>query len=209
MQRPEIASGLDEGSAPGTGTSRSLLERVRTAEASAWEQLVSLYAPLVYHWCRPFSLQEADLADIVQEVFKAVAANIALFRKEKASDTFRGWLRTITRNKAHDFLRRRGREPTGAGGTDAQWRLTQIAQPDPREKDCDDQQVQGGFYRRVLELIRQEFEERTWQAFWKTTVEGQSARDAGAELSMTSGAVRVAKCRVLQRLRLELRDLGE
>jgi len=209
MKRSENAPEHTDGSTPTTGTSRSLLDRIRADEPSAWEQLVALYAPLVYHWCRRFSLQEADLADIVQEVFKAVAGHIAAFRKEKPADTFRGWLRTITRNKAHDFLRQRAQEPAGAGGTDAQQRLAQVAEAEPRDESTPERQVQGGFYHRVLELIRQEFEERTWQAFWKTAIEERAARDVAAELSMTSGAVRVAKCRVLQRLRQELRDLGE
>jgi RNA polymerase sigma-70 factor (ECF subfamily) len=56
-------------------------------------------------------------------------------------------------------------------------------------------------------MIRSEFEERTWQAFWRTAVDGLTAADVGAELHMKSGAVRVAKCRVLQRLREELGDI--
>jgi RNA polymerase sigma-70 factor (ECF subfamily) len=61
----------------------------------------------------------------------------------------------------------------------------------------------------VLDLIRPEFAERTWQAFWRTAIEGGSAPEVAAELSMSAGAVRVAKSRVLQRLREELGDLIE
>jgi RNA polymerase sigma-70 factor (ECF subfamily) len=38
-------------------------------------------------------------------------------------------------------------------------------------------------------------------------VEGRSAADAGAEINMKPGAVRVAKSRVLMRLRRELGDV--
>jgi RNA polymerase sigma-70 factor (ECF subfamily) len=58
-------------------------------------------------------------------------------------------------------------------------------------------------------LIRGEFSERTWQAFWRTAVEGRAAKDVGAELAMSPGAVRVAKSRVLHRLREELGDPTE
>lgn len=57
---------------------------------------------------------------------------------------------------------------------------------------------------RQLDLIRSEFEPRTWQAFWRSAVDGQTAKEVADELSMCPGAVRVAKSGVLQRLREEL-----
>src|SRR5262245_44720895 len=110
------------GAHPSSATPRSLLDQARADDPSAWERLVHLYAPLVLHWCRGGHLQEQDIADVFQEVFQAVAAHLTTFRKERAGDTFRGWLRTITRNKLRDHFRRRGREPEGVGGTDAQRR---------------------------------------------------------------------------------------
>jgi RNA polymerase sigma-70 factor (ECF subfamily) len=44
-------------------------------------------------------------------------------------------------------------------------------------------------------------------AFRETVLAARPAVDVAAELGMTPGAVRVAKCRVLQRLREELADL--
>src|SRR5262249_27343274 len=76
-----------------SATPRSLLERVKSSEAGAWERLVELYAPLVHHWCRRWELQDQDRADILQEVFHAVVMHIGDFRKETERDTFRGWLR--------------------------------------------------------------------------------------------------------------------
>ncbi|HJT78637.1 MAG TPA: sigma-70 family RNA polymerase sigma factor [Gemmataceae bacterium] len=189
-------------------TSRSLLDRARADDAAAWDRLVGLYAPLVLHWCRRWGLREEDAADVFQEVFQAVATHLAGFRKEAPGDTFRGWLRTITHNKVRDHFRRRGREPGGVGGSEAQRRLAQIPAP-PEEESADDERAEQGLFHRALELIRGEFEERTWQAFWRTAVEGGAAHDVAAELGMSPGAVRVAKSRVLQRLREELGDLQE
>src|SRR5438105_11562758 len=81
-----------------TETSLGLLERARTDDAAAWGRLVALYAPLVFHWCRRWGLQEEDAADVFQEVFRSVASHLGGFRKERAGDTFRGWLRTIARS---------------------------------------------------------------------------------------------------------------
>jgi RNA polymerase sigma-70 factor (ECF subfamily) len=192
-----------------TATPPSLLQRVQANDAAAWERLVGLYAPLVYGWCRAWDLQDQDVADVFQEVFQAVAAHVRDFRKD-TKGTFRGWLRAITRNKVHDHFRRLGREPGGVGGTEAQQRLDQLPGPAPPEEDsAAETDAERGLFRRALELIRGDFEERTWQAFWQTTVEGRSPKDVAADLSMTSGAVRVAKSRVLRRLRQELGDLGD
>ncbi|HEV3006324.1 MAG TPA: sigma-70 family RNA polymerase sigma factor, partial [Pirellulales bacterium] len=167
-----------------------------------------LYGPLVYHWCGRWNLQDCDRADVFQEVFQAVSSHIGQFRKSKPGDTFRGWLRTITRNKVHDLFRRLGREPAAEGGTAAGMRLAQLPALDHDAPVDDDDLAETGLYRRAMELIRGEFEPRTWQAFWATAVDDRSAKDVGEELSMSPGAVRVAKSRVLQRLREELGELS-
>jgi RNA polymerase sigma-70 factor (ECF subfamily) len=193
---------------PSTSTSRSLLQRVRADDPAAWERLVGLYAPLVYHWCRQYGVQEHDAADVFQEVFQSVAAHIGTFRREKPGDTFRGWVRTITHNKVLDHFRRRGREPQATGGSDAKQRLSQApAESDASDDYSRDGALERGLFHRALEFIRGDFEERTWRAFWRTAVDGESAQDVATELGMSSGAVRVAKSRVLQRLREELGDL--
>lgn len=186
-------------------TSRSLLVRLKTADSAAWDRLVVLYAPLVQHWCRQQGLPARDVADVMQEVFQSVAANIERFHGENPGDTFRGWLRTITRHKVVDLFRKRAQQPQAAGGTEALLRLGQLADPESLDEGSDSEQAPvRSLFERALGLIRSEFEERTWQAFWRTAVEDQPAAEVAAALSMTAGAVRVAKCRVLQRLREEL-----
>jgi RNA polymerase sigma-70 factor, ECF subfamily len=182
-------------------TSRSLLGQARAGDASAWDRLSTLYAPLVFHWCRLRGLRDADAADVVQDVFQAVAANLGPFRKREPGDTFRGWLRTITENKIRDHYRRTSRETEAVGGTDVLHRLSQVPAPPMTGSAASDDDPDGGFLRRLLEIVRPDFEERTWQAFWRTVVDGQSPGDVGHELAMSPGAVRVAKCRVLKRLR--------
>src|SRR5207237_10661180 len=113
----------------GTSTSRSLLARLHTNDPEAWDRLITLYAPLVWTWCRKLDLASQDREDVFQEVFKAVAIHYQGFHKDRPGDTFRGWLRTITKNKVHDHFRRLRREPIGAGGSEAQFRWTQVRDP--------------------------------------------------------------------------------
>ena len=192
-----------------SGTSRSLLDRARGHDPAAWERLVGLYAPLVHYWCRRWGLPEDDAPDVFQDVFGAVAARLGGFRRDPAGGTFRGWLRTITRNKVNDAFRRRRREPAGVGGSEAQARLLRVPGPAPADDDGPADAGVPALLRRGLELIRGEFEPRTWQAFWRTAVDGRAPKDVADELGMSGGAVRVAKSRVLHRLREVLGDYGE
>jgi RNA polymerase sigma-70 factor, ECF subfamily len=193
-------------------TSRSLLVRVRNDEEDAWTRLVDLYTPLVCYWCRQNGLAEQDLPDVAQEIFQAVARNIERFRDDGPNSTFRGWLRTVTRSKVADLFRRKGKEPDAAGGTDAQFRFNQLVDKhSPAAQDDDDSaglsEERRVLFRQALELIQRDFEERTWNAFWKVAVEGRPTADVAEELNMKPGTVRVSRCRVLGRLREEFGDL--
>lgn len=205
---PRKPSNNGEGS--GGSTSRSLLSRLRNADAAAWNRLVVLYAPLVHHWCRQFGLPTREAADVLQDVFQSVATNLDRFHRDAPGDSFRGWLRTITRSKVMDHFRRRSGQPEAAGGTEALQRLGQFPAPetleDGDERPADEAPVRA-LFESALSLIRPEFEDRTWQAFWRTAVDDQSAPAVATELGMSAGAVRVAKCRVLQRLREELGEM--
>ena len=188
-----------------TSTSRSLLARVHGNDAAAWDRLVALYTPLVWHWCRKMQLPRQDSADVFQEVFRAVATHIRDFHRDRPGDTFRGWLRTITRNKVHDHFRARSREPQAAGGSEARAWWARL--PEIRDTEEALEGDERRLFRQALELIKAEFQDRTWLAFWRVVVEGKAPQTVAEELNMNPGAVRVAKCRVLHRLRLELGDL--
>ena len=198
-----------DGGRPFDATSLSLLARVRTNQPGSWERLVDLYAPLVYHWCRRGGLGPEDAADVFQEVFRSVSMHIVAFRRDRAGDTFRGWLRAIARNKIRDHFRRQEGQANAAGGTDAQLRLLAVADPVPDEEDPEETGLLRGQVRQALETLRGEFEPRTWQAFWKVQIDGASTAEAGAALGMTPAAVRKARLRVLRRMREELGDLVE
>jgi RNA polymerase sigma-70 factor (ECF subfamily) len=204
----EINQG-SEGSRSSAATSRSLVARVQADEPDAWDRLVKLYAPLVLQWCRCDGLRDQDAADIFQDVFQAVVASVGRFRRERAGDTFRGWLRRITQNKVRDHFRRLGREVSGVGGSSAQEWLAQLPEPLLADDDPAPEESECGLFAQALGQIRSEFEDRTWAAFWQTALEGRGAKDVAADLSMSPGAVRVAKSRVLQRLREELGDVWE
>ncbi len=195
----------------GGSTSRSLLNDAKCADAAAWERLVKLYTPLVASWCRRWRVAEQDIVDVLQDVFTAVASNLDRFRKDRPTDTFRGWLNVIARNKTMDYFNRRNHEPAGAGGTEASMRLHELRDTSEyceseTEATRDEDLVFNAVLLRALESIKAEFHDRTWNAFWKVVVEGRLTSDVASELNMKPGTVRVSKSRVLLRLRQELGD---
>ncbi len=183
------------------GTSTSLIGRVKRRDADAWSVMARLYGPLVYGWARQCGLQDQDAADVVQEVFQSVARAIDGFDHDGDGSTFRGWLWTIARNAVRQQARRRARQPEALGGTDANNRWREVPEIAENATDPSGTNVQAMLAHRAIRIIQQEFEPRTWEAFWRTTVDGQSAAEIANELGMTPQAIRQAKYRVLCRLR--------
>ena len=198
--------------------SSSLLVGVRTFRADAWSRLLHIYGPLVFHWCTRSGLGVQDAEDLGQEVFRAVASRIGGFERKTSKDTFGGWLRTITRHKVADYWRKKSREPATFDAAESieSYGQQEIANtPDPSAGvSSDDLQAldestshDGFIYQRALTLIRSEFRETSWKAFWATAIDGRATADVAADLNMSPMAVRKAKSRVLRRLREEFAGL--
>ena len=193
---------------PRQGTSLTLLQRLRDNEPDAWHTMVQLYTPLLGHWCARQGVRASDAEDMVQEVLQAAAAGLANFRREHATDSFRAWLRGITRNVVLAHFRRANRQPQASGGTDALLQLRAVAESaPPADEDEDPPSELDALRRRALELVRTQVGERTWRAFWLTTIEGQSPKDIAASLGVSPTAVRVSKSRVLHRLKEQFGEL--
>jgi RNA polymerase sigma factor (sigma-70 family) len=188
-------------------TRPSLLARIRDPrDGVAWSEFVDVYGPLVYDYGRRRGLQDADAADLTQDVLRAVAAAAGRFAYDPARGAFRSWLFTVTRRKLLDSARRRRPGDRGTGDTDAQKRLEE--EQDVRSGGGEGDEWDQAFRQRLLDWaagqVRGEFRPATWRAFWLCAVEGKDTREASASLGMSVGAVYAAKCRVLARLREEI-----
>lgn len=192
----------------GRSMSSTLLGRLRERQPEAWERLCQVYGPLVYAWCRRGGLRDDVSADVMQDVFQAVAVGIDAFRRDRPGDSFTGWLATITRNKIRDHFRRQAASPDdAAGGTDFYEQMQNIPAPAGSDLTSVSLDDRHNVVHRALNLIRGDFEAHTWQAFWQTTVEQRKPSDVAADLGMKVNAVYNAKRRVLHRLRDEFEGL--
>lgn len=196
-----------------TTTSTSLILRIQAQDSAAWERFARLYGPLLYSWCRGSGLQPSDAEDVSQDAFRSVMAGIGSYER---TGPFRGWLWTVTHNKVRDHFRHRQRQAQGVGGSDFVQRLAEIPERPPDSESS--VHVTGDpVLLRALEMIRAEFEESTWTAFWRMVVEGKTAAEIAADLGwagpdkadVAKGAKRVrqAKLRVMKRLREEFGDV--
>ena len=193
---------------PSPETRASLLVRIRDGgDREAWQRFVDLYGPLIYGLGRKHGLQDADSADLAQEVLQLVAAAVRSLVYDPRRGHFRGWLYTVARNRLLDFQRRK-RLVQGSGDSAVQELLEKQAAPPEPEADWE-----RDYERRVFawaaERVRVDFRPNTWEAFWLTAVEGLTSEEVAARLGMSLGAVGVARSRVLARLKETVRPLLE
>ena len=189
-------------------TRRSLLVRIRDPlDGQAWAQFVDLYAPLVYGFARKRGLQDADAADLTQDVLRAVAAAAGRLDYDPRRGSFRGWLFTIARNKLHDFRVGRDRQAQASGGSGMQQLLE--GQPAREEQALWDREYEQRLFDWAAEQVRGGFHDNTWQAFWQVAVEGRNPGEVAASLEMSVGAVYIAKSRVLARLKQQIQKLHD
>jgi RNA polymerase sigma-70 factor (ECF subfamily) len=189
-------------------TQRSLLVRLRDSQdGQAWTQFVEVYAPLVYGFARKHGLQDADAADLTQEVLRAVAGAAGRLEYDPQRGSFRGWLFTIVRNKLRNFLSSPQHRWKGSG--DSQIQALMEEQPAPEDDGTRrwDQEYEQRLFDWAAAQVRRGFEDKTWQAFWQTAVEGKHPKQVAEALAISVGAVYIAKSRVLARLRDQVQQL--
>jgi RNA polymerase sigma-70 factor (ECF subfamily) len=187
--------------------SSSLLVRVRAQDPAAWDRLVRLYTPLVYSWCQRKGLREPDAEDVYQDVFQAVWCSIHTFHRDQPGDSFRGWLRVVTRNKLRDHFRRKRDQEVARGGSDAQARAEQVPEPELPDDDETVRAETSLLCRRAVALIQAEFEPKTWQAFEAVALHEQTPVEVADVLKISTNAVYLAVSRVRKRLREEFEEL--
>jgi RNA polymerase sigma-70 factor (ECF subfamily) len=185
-------------------TRASLLVRLRNASNDrAWHEFVQIYGPVVYGFARSRGLQDADAADLMQDVMRSVMGAIGRFDYDRNQGTFRSWLFTITRNKVYTFLSARRIRPRGSGDSATNRLLDSQVDPNDGSEDWETE-YQRRLAALAMERVKSEFHETTWRAFWLTAVEGVAAADAARQVGISPGATYVAKSRVLARLKEEV-----
>jgi RNA polymerase sigma factor (sigma-70 family) len=194
--------------ADSVSTRPSLLARIKdTGDRQAWAEFVDIYAPLIYGFVQKRGLQDADAADLTQEVLGAVARSAARLDYDPAKGTFRAWLFRVVRNELCDFGAARKRNRPGSGDTDMKRRLEELPAPSEDEVAAWERDFERQLFALACEQVRRDFQESTWQAFWLTAIQGKSGKEVADVLGLTTAAVYLAKRRVTERLRQQIEYL--
>lgn len=185
-------------------TRASLLVRLADGQDEcAWAEFTEIYSPLIYQLARRKGFQDADAADVTQEVLRAVAGAINRWDPDPARGSFRAWLFRIARNLMINFIAHQRSHERGSGDSDVNRLLEE--QPAPgAESALFDEEYKRRLFAWASAQIRGEFREGTWLAFWKTSVDGLEPLSVARNMGITVGSVYIARCRVMARLKQKI-----
>jgi RNA polymerase sigma-70 factor (ECF subfamily) len=190
-------------------TRPSLLIRLRdSTDLVAWEEFVDVYAPLVYGFLRKRGLQDADAADLTQEVMRAVCMAAGRFEYRPERGSFRGWLFTIVRNKLLNFHSSGHGRIQGTGDTNHQRSLEQLPTQGEDEESIWMREWEKQLFITAAGRVQRTVQAPTWQAFWLTAVEGKKAAAVGKELGLSVASVYLARSRVVAKIRQAVEELA-
>jgi RNA polymerase sigma-70 factor (ECF subfamily) len=182
-------------------TRQSLLLRAREGNREAWDDLHTLYRPLIVGCLRRQAVAERDVDDLVQEIFLAVHRGLPSFDHSGRTGAFRAWLRAIALTCSCNYWRSPARRVTSAGDAVAEEALRQLEDPDSALWNAWNEEHDRHVLNCLLGMMEIEFEPATMQAFRRVALEGATGVEAAGELGLSVAAVYTARSRVLRRLR--------
>jgi RNA polymerase sigma factor (sigma-70 family) len=154
---------------------------------------------------RRLGTPDRHTADVTQHLLIAIAKSVEGWQNDGKDASFRRWLGRVARNVVIKFMMRERKQITGQGGSDF---LKQLAET--RDDSIDTQQAQRYDQELILwaaELVRGEFRDTSWKAFWATQVEGQSVAEVSAALGVTPGSIYMSRSRIFARIRSRIAEV--
>lgn len=190
-------------------TRDSLLVRLKDpSDREAWDQFSLLYRPVIYRIARGRGLQDADALDLVQHVLMAVSSAIPRWQRSAEKGRFRHWLRRVAKNATINALSRRPKD-LAAGGSARMDLLQQSPQRDSATEEAIRWEQRREVYLWAANIVRNEVQESTWDVFRRTVIDGESIDSVAKHTNKSVGAIYVAKCRIMSRLREIVREFEE
>jgi len=182
-------------------TSTSLLHALCVnSDRQAWQRLLDVYGPWIRQWLHRQGLQPQDVDDVSQNVMTVVFRKLPEFERQRTG-SFRRWLRVITVNCLREHGRKQRATARATGKSDFVDLMHQLEAPGSRLSRQWDYEHDQHITNHLLNQVRVEFRDTTWEAFNRVALAQESPNDVASDLNMTVNAVFIAKSRVLKRLR--------
>ena len=193
-------------------TRPSLLLRLRDLnDHLAWSEFVERYAPEIYRWCRENRLQKSDAQDVTQDILEKLVSVMRGFDYDPGRGSFRGWLKTVTKNAIRDLKRKWEHRIKGSGSSEVNLFLNRLV--DSRTLDRLENTIDLQHEKQILaeaeKRVRTRVSPATWKAFQMTAVQRVPASQVAETLNMPISQVYVAKSRVLRHLRETVVELQQ
>ena len=183
-----------------------ILRLTNSQDQHAWAEFVKLYEPLLFNTAQKLGLSNNDAVDAVQEVFVHLGKVVSQWKPTGRPGAFRGWLVRVARNQMLKLIQRTTMLKAESASNDAnEFALTYPESS--HQSTYFNIEFRRTVFLYVVQKIRDSFSEKTWQAFWHTYMDQRSPAEVAAELDLTTGAVYIARSRVMSRLQSEIQLL--
>jgi RNA polymerase sigma-70 factor (ECF subfamily) len=199
-------------------TRASLLERLKDlGDATSWKEFHQTYRELIFSVARRAGLNEIEADEVVQDTLISVAKKMPGFTYDPAKDSFKGWLLTVTRWRILDQFEKRNRvgsqsfltsAPTGDEGGTRTATAERVA--DPAGFDLTalwDEEWEKNLLQAALARIKRQVHPQHYEIYHLHVILGQPVRDVARALGVNVAQVHLAKFRVGQLLKKEIRRL--
>ena len=187
-------------------TRHSLIARLKDPQNhSAWTEFVCVYEPFLLRLVKKQGTPDQHAADVTQQLLLTIAKSVDRWRPDGKVASFRRWLGCVARNVVIKFMTRERKQIAGRGGSEFLVQLEGITDDSIAAEQI--RQYQHELILWAAELVRVEFRENSWRAFWETEIEGRSVADVSLELGVSTGSVYMSRSRVFARIRNRIEEV--
>ncbi|MCP4169835.1 MAG: sigma-70 family RNA polymerase sigma factor [Fuerstiella sp.] len=187
-------------------TRHSLIVRLKNQRNDlAWTEFVCAYEPFLMRLVRKQGTPDRYVADVTQQLLMTIAKSVDGWQPDGKAASFRRWLGCVARNVVIRFMTSERKQITGQGGSEFLMLIEEIT-----DTSIDAEQVKQYEQELILwaaELVRGEFRENSWRAFWETETEGRSVAEVSRDLGVSTGSIYMSRSRVFARIRHRVREV--
>jgi RNA polymerase sigma-70 factor (ECF subfamily) len=199
-------------------TRASLLQRLKDLDdKSSWDEFYDLYHDLIFSVARRAGLSETEAAEVVQDTLLSVAKKMPGFIYDPAKDSFKGWLLTLTRWRMRNQLAKRSRmvaqQPRISRSQEEEEPRTATIEgiPDPTGPELEsiwEKEWETRVLETALARIKRQVQPQHYEIYHLHVVLGQPVREVVRALGVTPVRVYLAKHRIGNLLKREIRRLS-
>jgi len=194
-------------------TRRSLLDRLKNPEDNkSWDEFYKIYSGLIFSVALKAGLSTTEAEEALQETCISVAKQMPAFEYNPSKGSFKGWLLHTARWRICDQVEKRDsrlKQPRTNTGT--KYRTGTIERiPDPKGFNLDalwDRELKQGIFEAAVERVKRQVKGKQFQIFDSYVLKKWPVGQVARFHHVSSGAVYLAKFRVMRLVRKEVKKL--